>query len=865
MNQLSDQVTDLDYLVNSPLPAPIANQGQSPSQSQSHSQSQSQGRVNSPLPTNSYSSSSIMTQQRQHSSSVDSPGDEGHGIKRKIDQQVGNAPTGHTRAKRNRYISIACNECKRRKIKCNGNTPCQRCGNLNLECQYAPNCCTNGFKESEEFRQMNAQIASLQEQVDNLYAGLNALKSNRDNAYILPQPVDTPMSLPLPPPPVSPALSQRHRPIARQPTYQGPTSSAFSLNVAKNTLQNMGYQGLTVDEAPPTHDITPTASPRRLSVQPSPRPEGAHPVKEPLWQITKAEMIRLCRVYEEEMGIMYPIVDIERVIIHGTNVYDFVDSVYRNGLRNTTSEGQGPIRDEQTFVLKMVLACSFLTEGHGQSEIADSLYESVREAADAIYHGEVGVKDLPFLVLVVSAIFPRSVHRHAPVLSRYIIFETMYHFHSDQEALAWRMIGQVARICIELGLHRRESLFKAVLDEHERSQAINMFWSIYVLDRRWSFGTGLPFALQDADIDPNLPEPELSIPYLNVMIGYSRIGSKVWRSICSFKSTPLNIEEIEFLDYQILQWQKNIPQTLQLPTAAAPQTNSRTIHRLQILLYIRANQMRILIYRPVLHSASSIQENLNHASTVVELAKDTIRALSHLNQTTDIYRAQQVCFNYFLTSAIAVLFLASCHAPVHFSALCREEFYMALDLVKGFSNKSWVSKRLWKTIKGLKEVGPKLGLDEVQHNNSRDEDHESAALAMAGLAGHEIGNLGGNGYQGGVNGVGVNGQHAKSSPDGYQMSHDMTTLFEAALGSVNGNAGNGNTGNVPGNGVSAPGGGVGGVGYVLNEVPGDQGMQVPQQHGGGGGVSQHPGNLNGIASSVFGGDEELYRQLRDLF
>jgi hypothetical protein len=40
------------------------------------------------------------------------------------------------------------NECKRRKIKCNGQTPCQRCGNLNLECQYAPNCCNN-FKESE--------------------------------------------------------------------------------------------------------------------------------------------------------------------------------------------------------------------------------------------------------------------------------------------------------------------------------------------------------------------------------------------------------------------------------------------------------------------------------------------------------------------------------------------------------------------------------------------------------------------------------------------------------------------------------------------------------------------------------------------
>lgn len=45
------------------------------------------------------------------------------------------------------------NECKRRKIKCNGQTPCQRCGNLNLDCQYAPNCCNN-FKETEYVRFM---------------------------------------------------------------------------------------------------------------------------------------------------------------------------------------------------------------------------------------------------------------------------------------------------------------------------------------------------------------------------------------------------------------------------------------------------------------------------------------------------------------------------------------------------------------------------------------------------------------------------------------------------------------------------------------------------------------------------------------
>ena len=41
-----------------------------------------------------------------------------------------------------------------------GQTPCQRCGNLHLECVYAPNCC-NGFKDSHEYREMSAHIATL--------------------------------------------------------------------------------------------------------------------------------------------------------------------------------------------------------------------------------------------------------------------------------------------------------------------------------------------------------------------------------------------------------------------------------------------------------------------------------------------------------------------------------------------------------------------------------------------------------------------------------------------------------------------------------------------------------------------------------
>lgn len=119
--------------------------------------------------------------------------------------------------------------------------------------------------------------------------------------------------------------------------------------------------------------------------------------------------------------------------------------------------------------------------------------------------------------------------------------------------------------------------------------------------------------------------------------------------------------------------------------------------------------------------------NLPLAQKAVDLAKDTIQYLSWLNNTTNLYRRVQVFYHQFLTSAIAVLFLASCHAPVQFSSACRGEFYAALDLVKDLSSKSWVSQRLWRTIRSLKDFAPRLGLQE-------DDPHSVAALAMAGMA-----------------------------------------------------------------------------------------------------------------------------------
>ncbi|KAK3347133.1 hypothetical protein B0T25DRAFT_553710 [Lasiosphaeria hispida] len=392
------------------------------------------------------------------------------------------------RSKRNRYISIACNECKRRKIKCNGQTPCQRCGHLNLQCLYAPNCCSNSFKDSDEFKQVTDQVAQLQEQVDLLLENMTALRQEALRLApiqdrILPPPSNSANVTPSPSAAsTAPSLPRPLPPFRVPSSFNGPTSIAFTVDVAKNTLHKMGYSGLgdPADDGGLHPEPTPQTSPL---LQPVPLRSPSQKPPDPLWEFDKDEMIRLCRLHEEEVGVMYPVVSIDEVIKHATSLSTWMQSAKRNGFVPPHGQDDG-MSDPKTLMLKIVMCCGLTVEEHGNSAKAVRLYDTIQPIVDKTLMSEpASVAKLPFLALCAG-----------------------YRFLSNDEILAWRMMGHVARLCLELGLHRREGL-EQIADPQDRRNALYTFWSAYVLDRRWSFGTGLPFVCHDDKIDPKLPFP----------------------------------------------------------------------------------------------------------------------------------------------------------------------------------------------------------------------------------------------------------------------------------------------------------------------------------------------------------------------
>jgi hypothetical protein len=258
-----------------------------------------------------------------------------------------------------------------------------------------------------------------------------------------------------------------------------------------------------------------------------------------------------------------------------------------------------------------------------------------------------------------------------------------------------------------------------------------LFWAIYVLDRRWSFGIGMPFALNDLDIDPELPRlvsrpfPIDTIaytnwfcqhdvePYLDCMVSYGKLCSKVWYAVAGYGARDGDDDSVSYLDFQVQHWRQSISLDLQLhhtKLSADSGNQSQGLHLRRVLLYVRGNHMRIFVHRQNIVSASNILRNLSGARLVVDIAKDTIAVLVHLRETSPIYDKQQTAFNYFLVSAISAIFLAVCHAPAEFSNTCRTEFYRALGLLSDLSAHSYVSKRLWKSVQGLRHIASDLGL-----------------------------------------------------------------------------------------------------------------------------------------------------------
>lgn len=128
----------------------------------------------------------------------------------------------------------------------------------------------------------------------------------------------------------------------------------------------------------------------------------SHYGKDPIWSIAKDEAIRLCRVYDEEIGMMYPMLDIELIVERANKLFNSTENVTGTGSSDRTKLSADKIHGSEIDILKMILATTLTLEGDGQSELGSALFDTVRVAWENKLGEPIDIQGLRLLVIMVG-------------------------------------------------------------------------------------------------------------------------------------------------------------------------------------------------------------------------------------------------------------------------------------------------------------------------------------------------------------------------------------------------------------------------------------------------------------------------------
>jgi hypothetical protein len=161
------------------------------------------------------------------------------------------------------------------------------------------------------------------------------------------------------------------------------------------------------EEGLTTQDGTPSVTPP--PIQPD-LPKSLHADKDAIWSLSKDEAIRLIHVWQDEMGTMYPVVDIDRLVGHTNLLFMFMEAARRSGLMEASLPGADAIHDEQTNSLKLIVSIALTLEASGKSDLGRRLWECVKAPIETIGFNPPEIKGLQMLVLAVCSKLLLDLH-----------------------------------------------------------------------------------------------------------------------------------------------------------------------------------------------------------------------------------------------------------------------------------------------------------------------------------------------------------------------------------------------------------------------------------------------------------------------
>lgn len=217
--------------------------------------------------------------------------------------------------------------------------------------------------------------------------------------------------------PVFSSSSQHQSPPDRRPSlmtdtveeassYRGQSSSEFTLGLAKHNLQTMGI-------VPSRTDSTSTFVDRAIELGGGLGAATKICLKDPLREIQRDKALRLLESYERGPGSMYPILDLDRASSEIASLFDLLEPIKDRKVVEKILLAAEALTSQSANILKITLAIAFSLQKGGRDKRGENLLQSVQDSWESPFGGQVNLKSITLLVLLVRR--AQKYHRRRPV------------------------------------------------------------------------------------------------------------------------------------------------------------------------------------------------------------------------------------------------------------------------------------------------------------------------------------------------------------------------------------------------------------------------------------------------------------------
>ncbi|KAL4953962.1 fungal-specific transcription factor domain-containing protein [Aspergillus filifer] len=653
-------------------------------------------------------------------SMVGASGDPEH----RMDNEAGRQQAPAKRVKRGKYVSKACAYCHARKIKCDGNLPCRQCIAKRLDCRRRhvrpehsltlPQPGDAGVPQDKLLQ----RISHLESQLQRLIADNDRHSAIKEAGSLADLAASQGTRN-------SPQQSHLDTPPDDTAPFVGETSMAHTLREVESRFQEVHTTYQTSISARPSQPSTPSvAYSHRGKEDSGDQPDRiCHALRRHGIIPDRHKWDQYLQAFIEEMHCLYPILHLPT--LRG-NYEKVSNGLFDDGA--LISSDLDEIAIPQILICLAVGRCTSASR-NGPEEVQHSSGWSLYSAAMDLVGGEGGLLTL----------------KENPLASlQTIAFSVIYLLRLDANDRASKVMAILISHAHQLGLHREKVLSQIPVIEREMHR--RLWWCIYILDRQVALETGLPFTIQDMNVDTGFPlgrsdnwvsrhrkasgtsdaiqldiDGELSshastsVAYLVCMARYSKVIGKVWEAL--YKAHRSNKTDScfdglthEYLGHLISSAEQQTPRELVYDPDNSRAGKTVDLKWSQVkqrtLLHMRWTFLRLCIRRPMLklsYSSSEFTSAIDGIKNELQCMKLAQSIFQQFQAFYDQYSRFEFPFPHYLARTTMISLGLIMKNPSFCQGYGEQTLRMA-HLIKSLCRKTWVSGKFARSVVALNRM-----------------------------------------------------------------------------------------------------------------------------------------------------------------